>query len=69
MNKPEIIALVIIGLTLFALVKYTAVTAWHVLVILIAGLVLPACVPQLPGLISSVAGWLSSHATALAAHH
>ena len=54
-TKPEIIAVIIIAVTLFLLVKYTAVTAWHVLVILIAGLVLSAYVPQLPGLISSVA--------------
>jgi hypothetical protein len=67
-NKPEIIALVIIGLTLFALVKYTAVQVWHVVVIVIAGLILAAYVPQIPGLISSVAGWLSSHATALTHH-
>ncbi len=68
MNKPEIIALVIIGLALFLLVKYTAVQAWHVLVILVAGLVLSAYVPQIPGLISGVAGWLSSHATSLTHH-
>ena len=68
MNKPEIIALVIIGLTLFALVKYTAVQVWHVVVIVIAGLILAAYVPQIPGLIFSVAGWLSSHATALTHH-
>ena len=67
-TKPEIIAVIIIAVTLFLLVKYTAVTAWHVLVILIAGLVLSAYVPQLPGLISSVAGWLSSHATSLTHH-
>ncbi len=69
MNKPEIIALVIIGLTLCALVKYTAVQVWHVVVILIAGLILAAYVPQIPGLISSVAGWLAAHAASLAAHH
>ena len=68
MNKPEIIALVIIGLTLFALVKYTAVQVWHVVVIVIAGLILAAYVPQIPGLISTVTGWLSSHATALTHH-
>ena len=47
-TKPEIIAVIIIAVTLFLLVKYTAVTAWHVLVILIAGLVLSAYVPQTP---------------------
>jgi hypothetical protein len=67
-SKPEIIALIIIAVTLFLLVKYTAVATWHVLVILIAGLVLSAYVPQLPGLISSVTGWLSSQATALTHH-
>ena len=67
-NKPEIIALVIIGLALFLLVKYTAVQAWHVLVILVAGFFLSVYVPQIPGLISSVAGWLSSHATSLTHH-
>ena len=67
-TKPEIIAVIIIAVTLFLLVKYTAVAAWHVLVILIAGLVLSAYVPQIPGLISSVAGWLSSHATSLTHH-
>jgi hypothetical protein len=67
-TKPEIIAVIIIAVTLFLLVKYTAVAAWHVLVILIAGLVLSAYVPQIPGLISGVAGWLSSHATALTHH-
>ena len=67
-NKPEIIALIIIGLTLFLLVKYTAVQAWHVLVILVAGFFLAVYVPQIPGLISSVAGWLSSHATSLTHH-
>ena len=67
-NKPEIVALIIIGLTLFLLVKYTAVQAWHVLVILVAGFFLAVYVPQIPGLISSVAGWLSSHATALTHH-
>jgi hypothetical protein len=67
-TKPEIIAVIIIAVTLFLLVKYTAVTAWYVLVILIAGLVLSAYVAQLPGLISSVAGWLSSHATSLTHH-
>ena len=39
------------------------------LVILVAGFFLAVYVPQIPGLISSVAGWLSSHATSLAAHH
>ena len=68
MNKPEIIALVIIGLTLFALVKYTAVTVWHVVVIVIAGVVLSHYVPQLPDLISRVVGWLSAHATSLTSH-
>jgi len=67
-NKPEIIALIIIGLTLFLLVKYTAVTVWHVLIILVAGLVLSHYVPQLPDLFSRVAGWLSSHATSLTSH-
>ena len=67
-NKPEIIALIIIGLTLFLLVKYTTVQAWHVLVILVAGFFLAVYVPQIPGLISGVAGWLSSHATALTHH-
>ena len=67
-NKPEIIALIIIGLTLFLLVKYTAVQSWHVLVILIAGFFLAVYVPQIPSLISSVAGWLSSHATSLTHH-
>ena len=67
-NKPEIIALIIIGLTLFLLVKYTAVQAWHVLVILVAGFFLAVYVPQIPGLISGVAGWLSSHATSLTHH-
>ena len=68
MNKPEIIALVIIGLTLFALVKYTAVTAWHVLVILFAGFFLAVYVPQVPAVVSTVAGWLSAHATSLTNH-
>ena len=67
-SKPEIVALIIIGLTLFLLVKYTAVQAWHVLVILVAGFFLAVYVPQIPGLISSVAGWLSSHATSLTHH-
>ena len=68
MNRPEIIALVIIGLTLFLLVKYTAVQWWHVLVILIAGFFLAVYVPQVPSVVSTVAGWLSSHATALTHH-
>ena len=68
MNKPEIVALVIVGLTLFALVKFTAVQVWHVVVIVVAGLVLSAYVPQIPGLISTVTGWLASHATALTNH-
>ena len=68
MNKPEIIALIIIGLTLFLLVKYTAVQWWHVLVILIAGFFLAVYVPQIPSLVSTVAGWLSSHATSLTHH-
>jgi hypothetical protein len=67
-NKPEIIALVIIGLTLFLLVKYTAVTALHVLIVLVAGFFLAVYVPQIPGLISDVAGWLSSHVTSLTHH-
>ena len=67
-SKPEIVALIIIGLALFLLVKYTAVQAWHVLVILVAGFFLAVYVPQIPGLISSVAGWLSSHATSLTHH-
>ena len=68
MNKPEIIALIIIGLTLFLLVKYTAVQWWHVLVILIAGFFLAVYVPQVPSVVSTVAGWLSSHATSLTHH-
>jgi hypothetical protein len=64
-NKPEIIALVIIGLTLFALVKYTAVQWWHVVIILVAGFFLSVYVPQVPHVVSTVAGWLSSHATSL----
>jgi len=68
MNKPEIVALVIVGLTLFALVKFTAVQVWHVAVIVIAGLILAAYVPQIPGVISTVTGWLSAHATALTGH-
>ena len=68
MNKPEIIALIIIGLTLFLLVKYTAVQWWHVLVILVAGLFLAVYVPQIPTVVSTVAGWLSSHATSLTHH-
>jgi cell division protein FtsW (lipid II flippase) len=67
-NRPEIIALIIIGLSLFLLVKYTAVQWWHVLVILVAGFFLAVYVPQVPSLISGVAGWLSSHATALTYH-
>jgi hypothetical protein len=67
-NKPEIIALIIIAATLFLLVKYTAVEWWHVLIILVAGFFLAVYVPQIPGVISSVAGWLSSHATALTHH-
>jgi hypothetical protein len=67
-HEPEIIALIIIGCTLFLLVKYTAVATWHVLVILIAGFFLAVYVPQIPGLISAVAGWLSAHATALTHH-
>lgn len=69
MSKPEIIAVIIVAATLFLLVKYTAVAAWHVLVILIAGLVLAAYVPQLPGLISTFTGWLSAQATDLTSHH
>ena len=38
------------------------------LVIVIAGLVLAAYVPQIPGLISTVTGWLSAHATSLTNH-
>ena len=68
MNKPEIIALVIIGLTLFLLVKYTGRAVWHVLVILIAGFFLAVYVPQIPAVVSTVAGWLSSHATSLTHH-
>ena len=68
MNKPEIIALVIIGLTLFALVKYTAVAWWHVLIVLVAGFFLAVYVPQIPSVVSTVAGWLSSHATSLTHH-
>ncbi len=67
-NKPDIVALIIIGLTLFLLVKYTGVKLWHVAVILVAGFFLAVYVPQLPGLLSTVAGWLSSHATALTHH-
>jgi hypothetical protein len=66
-NKPEIIALVIIGLTLFAL-KYTAMSWWHVLVVLVAGVFLAVYVPQIPSVVSTVAGWLSSHATSLTHH-
>lgn len=68
MTKPEIIALILIGLTLFLLVRYTAVQWWHVLVILIAGFFLAVYVPQIPSLFSGVAGWLSSHATSLTSH-
>ncbi len=67
-SKPEIVALIIIGLALFLLVKYTAVRAWHVLVILIAGFFLAVYVPQIPSVVSTVAGWLSSHATSLTHH-
>jgi predicted membrane protein len=65
MTKPEILALIIIGLTLFALVKYTAATWWHVIVILVAGFFLAIYVPQFPDAVSTVAGWLASHATSL----
>ena len=68
MNKPEIIALAVIGLTLFLLIKYTGLRLWHVVVVLAAGFFLAVYVPQIPGLISSVAGWLSSHATSLTHH-
>ena len=68
MSKPEIIALAVIGLTLFLLVKYTGVRLWHVLVILVAGFFLAVYVPQIPAVVSTVAGWLSSHATALTHH-
>ena len=68
MNRPEIIALVIIGATLFLLVKYTAVEWWHVLIILLAGFFLAVYVPQVPGVVSTVADWLSSHATSLTHH-
>ena len=67
-NKPEIIALIIIAATLFLLVKYTAVEWWHVLIILLAGFFLAAYVPQIPSVVSTVAGWLSSHATSLTHH-
>ncbi len=67
-SKPEIVALIIIGLALFLLVRYTAVRAWHVLVILIAGFFLAVYVPQIPSVVSTVAGWLSSHATSLTHH-
>jgi len=69
MNRPEIIALIIIGLTLFLLVRYTPVRWWHVLLILVAGFFLGVYVPQVPALISAVAGWLTSHATSLTSHH
>ena len=65
MNKPELIALAVIALTLFLLVKYTAVRPWHVLLILVAGFFLAVYVPQIPAVVSTVAGWLSSHATSL----
>ena len=68
MNKPEIIAIIIIAATLFLLVKYTAVTVWHVLIILIAGFFLAVYVPQVPAVVSTVAGWLSAHATSLTGH-
>ncbi len=68
MSKPEIIALAVIGLTLFLLVKYTGVRLWHVLVILVAGFFLAVYVPQIPAVVSTVAGWLSSHATSLTSH-
>ena len=68
MNKPEIIAIIVIAATLFLLVKYTAVEVWHVVVILLAGLFLAAYVPQVPSVISGVANWLAVHA-ALLAHH
>jgi len=67
MSKPEVIALIIIGSALFLLLKYTPVKLWHVLVILAAGFALAVYVPQVPGLISSAAGWLN-HAAALAGH-
>ena len=69
MNKPEIVALVIIGLTLFLLVRYTGVKLWHVAVILVAGFFLAVYVPQIPSLVSSVAGMLTHAASAAAAHH
>jgi len=67
MNKPELIAVALIALTLFLLLKYTPVKLWHVLVILAAGFALAVYVPQVPGLISAAAGWLN-HAATLAGH-
>jgi cell division protein FtsW (lipid II flippase) len=66
-NKPELIAVVLIALTLLLLLKYTPVKLWHMGVILVAGFFLAVYVPQIPGLVSGVAGWLN-HAASLAHH-
>lgn len=68
MNRPELIAVAVIAITLLLLVRYTAVQWWHVLLILVAGFFLGVYVPQVPALISAVAGWLTSHATSLTHH-
>ena len=66
-SKPEIIAVIIIAVTLFLLVRYTGVKVWHVAVILVCGFFLAVYVPQIPSLVSSVAGLLT-HAASLAHH-
>jgi len=68
MSKTEIVTIVLAGLALFVLVKYTAVKVWQVLLIMVAGVFLSVYVPQLPDAVSQVASWIAHHATSLSRH-
>jgi hypothetical protein len=67
-NRPEIIAIIIIALTLFALVKWGGVQWWHLLLIFIAVVALEAYSPIIPHMVTTVIGFLTSHVTALIHH-
>ena len=65
MNRPEIIALAIIAITIFSLVKWGGVQIWQLLLILVAVVALEAYVPQVPHLVAASISFLTAHISAL----
>ena len=68
MNRPEIIALAIIALTLFLLVKYGGLQWWQLLLVVLAVLALEAYVPQVSQMAATAIRSLTSYITTLTHH-